>query len=361
MTASDSDCSIDWLASDDEDSSCGDVASESDCRRKAAGAGRATPKPEPEPSGAEPRGASAQRRAAAREGADDPDCAQSWDRPSGRQEPQTAPACRSGQKRPCCQGAPEPRGKPLEAEADKLLHYKCRELQCYILPLTSILNGLQSGRYRERLSSFQESVAMDRIRRILGVLQNPCMGERYINIILKVEVMLKTWFPNVKPVDQQAGGHEQDAMPSKRQKISPVNMAPSISASVPASHCALPSNSKAQQASEATAPGAHSATNLKWLHTSPICSPAEEPSTRAPRQRATPRARAVTQDNAVSSSTDPDPEGDPAPNHKACPLPPQSQPPSGKISAPCLERLLKSTESIVTRRGVGGAVESGWS
>ncbi|KAG7242770.1 hypothetical protein INR49_020145 [Caranx melampygus] len=52
----------------------------------------------------------------------------------------------------------------------------CMELQCYIHPLSSILRGLKSGRYSERLSSFQESVAMDRIQRILGVLQNPHMG-----------------------------------------------------------------------------------------------------------------------------------------------------------------------------------------
>ncbi|KAG5848781.1 hypothetical protein ANANG_G00103060 [Anguilla anguilla] len=280
MTASDSDCSIDWLASDDEDSSCGDVASESDCRRKAAGAGWATPKPRARAFGRSP----ARERPAPRR------CEGGGRRP--RLRPVLGPAlrkagaadraaCRSGQKRPCCQGAPEPRGKPLEAEADKLLHYKCRELQCYILPLTSILNGLQSGRYRERLSSFQESVAMDRIRRILGVLQNPCMGERYINIILKVEVMLKTWFPNVKPIDQQAGGHEQDAMPSKRQKISPVNMAPSISASVPASHCALPSNSKARQASEAA----------RRAHTPPQTSSGSTRLPSAPPQRSPARGR----------------------------------------------------------------------
>ncbi|CAF98330.1 unnamed protein product, partial [Tetraodon nigroviridis] len=77
-------------------------------------------------------------------------------------------------------------------------HFQCMELQCYIHPLSSILNGLRSGRYRERLSSFQESVAMDRIQRIMGVLQNPCLGEKYVSIILKMEEMLKSWFPNVK-------------------------------------------------------------------------------------------------------------------------------------------------------------------
>lgn len=29
-------------------------------------------------------------------------------------------------------------------------HFQCMELQCYIHPLSSILNGLRSGRYRER-------------------------------------------------------------------------------------------------------------------------------------------------------------------------------------------------------------------
>ncbi|XP_061103062.1 circadian-associated transcriptional repressor-like isoform X1 [Conger conger] len=364
MTASDSDCSIDWLASDDDDDSSssssgggggcrGDGASEADS------AGRVTPEPEPEPSG-EPPGAPPRRWTAAgpprghvTEGSGHD--SESW----GRRAPQAAPECHTAQKRPCCQG-PELRARQ-GAEADKLLHHKCRQLQCYTLPLTSILNGLQSGRYRERLTSFQESVAMDRIRRILGVLQNPCMGERYINIVLKLEVMLKTWFPNVKPFEQQV--EDQDSTPSKRQKISPAGMAPSVSASasVPGSLCAQPSDSKAQPGSEGAGPGVHSATNLKWLHTSPICSPAEETRGRLPWQRAAAGRRAVTQDNAVSSSTGPDARGDPPPGPKPLPPPPLSQPPSGKISAPCLERLLKSTESIVTRRGGGGAVESGWS
>ncbi|KAI1889547.1 hypothetical protein AGOR_G00163990 [Albula goreensis] len=328
MTASDSDCSIDWLASDDEDSgesvAGGDRGEDSDCgRRPSPGAGSTSLSPQP--SGGS-RGGQAQESEG---GSDDSNEAGAWDRLAGKQEPQVPSAwrpspCTVGQKRPRCQGPLEHRGrqeKDGEVERDKLFAHKCRELQCYVHPLASILNGLQSGRYRERLSSFQESVAMDRIRRILGVLQNPCAGERYINIILKVEVMLKTWFPNVKPGDQEAGDHAQEATPSKRQKVSPVTTALPVSASVPASLSGQLASEEGQRAGEAARPGMHSATSLKWLHTSPICSPTVEPGASL-RQRATPGGRGVTQDNSVSSSTDP------APTTPTPPKPPKPAPPS---------------------------------
>ncbi|KAJ0066166.1 hypothetical protein NL108_001404, partial [Boleophthalmus pectinirostris] len=47
------------------------------------------------------------------------------------------------------------------------------------------------------LSSFQQSVAMDRLQRIVGVLQRPDCGEKYLNTLLQVEVMLKLWFPQI--------------------------------------------------------------------------------------------------------------------------------------------------------------------
>ncbi|OXB55806.1 hypothetical protein ASZ78_007124 [Callipepla squamata] len=53
---------------------------------------------------------------------------------------------------------------------------RCRELRGFIRPLTELLNGLRMGRYDKGLSSFQQSVAMDRIQRIIGVLQKPEMG-----------------------------------------------------------------------------------------------------------------------------------------------------------------------------------------
>uniref|UniRef100_A0A8C5QEG4 Circadian associated repressor of transcription n=1 Tax=Leptobrachium leishanense TaxID=445787 RepID=A0A8C5QEG4_9ANUR len=83
------------------------------------------------------------------------------------------------------------------SEGDRIFAQKCQELQGFIKPLTDLLNGLKKGRYERGLSSFQQSVAMDRIQRIIGVLQKPQMGERYLGTLLQVEMMLKIWFPSV--------------------------------------------------------------------------------------------------------------------------------------------------------------------
>lgn len=222
------------------------------------------------------------------------------------------------------------------SEAEQLFSRKCTELQCYIHPLSLILNGLRSGRYRERLSSFQESVAMDRIQRIMGMLQNPCKGEKYMNIILKMEEMLKSWFPNVRLPEPPPASQTEEPVHSKKAKLcSSTPMGPFT--------CTEPAlGPKALKVTDLTPPGAYSASNMKWLHTSPICSPTAEQSQglRAPQS---PKVRDLTQDSAVSSSTDCSTKTEPTPR---CP-------PPGKINAPCLERLLKSTESIITRRGPG--------
>ncbi|XP_042747447.1 circadian-associated transcriptional repressor [Lagopus leucura] len=88
---------------------------------------------------------------------------------------------------------------PPPSDGDRLFAQKCRELRGFIRPLTELLNGLRMGRYDKGLSSFQQSVAMDRIQRIIGVLQKPEMGARYLGTLLQVEVMLKVWFPHVAP------------------------------------------------------------------------------------------------------------------------------------------------------------------
>ncbi|TNN02728.1 hypothetical protein fugu_010215 [Takifugu bimaculatus] len=74
----------------------------------------------------------------------------------------------------------------------------CAELQGFVRPLLELLNGLKTGRFDRGLSSFQQSVAMDRIQRIVGVLQRPHSGEKYLNTLLQVEVMLKLWFPHIR-------------------------------------------------------------------------------------------------------------------------------------------------------------------
>lgn len=76
---------------------------------------------------------------------------------------------------------------------------KCAELHGYLRPLLELLKGLKTGRYDKGLSTFQQSVAIDRLRRIVGVLQKPDLGEKYMGTLLQLEMMLKVWFPHVRP------------------------------------------------------------------------------------------------------------------------------------------------------------------
>ncbi|XP_037639714.1 uncharacterized protein LOC119496472 [Sebastes umbrosus] len=84
-----------------------------------------------------------------------------------------------------------------KSQGDLLFAQKCAELRGFVRPLLELLNGLKRGRFDRGLSSFQQSVAMDRIQRIVGVLQRPNSGEKYLNTLLQVEVMLKVWFPQI--------------------------------------------------------------------------------------------------------------------------------------------------------------------
>ena len=47
--------------------------------------------------------------------------------------------------------------------------------------------------------------------------------EKYVNIILKMEDMLKSWFPNVKPQDQPTGAPTEQEAPPKKLKVTYVN------------------------------------------------------------------------------------------------------------------------------------------
>ncbi|XP_022076454.2 circadian-associated transcriptional repressor-like isoform X1 [Acanthochromis polyacanthus] len=202
----------------------------------------------------------------------------------------------------------------------ELFFHKCLELQSYIQPLNSILQNLRSGRYSQRLSSFQENVAVDRIQRILGVLQNPDKGGRFLSIILKIEEMLHTWFPHIKPNQAADGSSAKKLKQHRHGDISPP--------------------------SDVVSASSNSSTHLKWLHTSPVFSlktPEASPG------RLTSCSQEVTQDAAVSSSTDwtgqpPCPVANPRLRHG---------PPLFKISSPCLERLLQATESIIAPRTAG--------
>ncbi|KAK5867364.1 hypothetical protein PBY51_011864 [Eleginops maclovinus] len=361
MSATDSDNSIDWLASDNEDN---ESEQESDCTGKHNHT--EDPSSPSNPPHLGPSDSSCRWGSEVKEG----DCnwsevteASSRGLPSSCIETRDSAIglCKTQHgektngkntqqalKRPHSSAEEECKERQLisnVSEKNQIFHRKCMELQCYIHPLSSILNGLRSGRYRERLSSFQESVAMDRIQRIMGVLQNPCMGEKYINIILKMEEMLKSWFPDVKLNDQLADPRTEEAIPTKKPKLSPVSVTAVVS---PVTVSDPAAGVQTLRVTDLTPPGAYSASNLKWLHTSPICSPVAEQAQAGPRLPQLPED--LTQDSAVSSSTD---------SHAKTDSVPRGPPPS-KINAPCLERLLKSTESIICK-GTGALTDSSWS
>ncbi|XP_061577788.1 circadian-associated transcriptional repressor [Cololabis saira] len=361
MSATDSDNSIDWLASDNEENE-----SEQESDRAAKQSQTEASPSSSTPAQLRPSAGGCRHSAALREGEGNASEVTEVSRRGspaymGKRDRATATGlCKKQQgdrangkntqqplKRPHRSSEEQCRERQLisnTSEKDRIFSSKCLELQCYIHPLSSILHGLRSGRYKQRLSSFQESVAMDRIQRIMGVLQNPFMGEKYIDIILKMEEMLKSWFPNVKLQEQPAVTQTEDAVQSKRLKLSP--------ASTTAATGDPSAGTKALRVTDLTPPGAHSASNLKWLHTSPICSPVAEQAQAGPRHLLSPRDMDLTQDSAVSSSTDSQTKTDSVP---------RGPPPPGKINAPCLERLLKSTDSIITRKGTGGLMDSSWS
>ncbi|XP_034032338.1 circadian-associated transcriptional repressor [Thalassophryne amazonica] len=355
MSATDSDASIDWLASDNDDI---ESEQEPDCTRERSQIAN-LPSPSAPPH-LSPSDSCCHRNGATTEGDDSRSTVSSRGSPSGCAETWHGLCQMKEDKKTNGKNAQEALKRQHSCDEEKrqltsnvserehILTSKCMELQCYIHPLSSILNGLRSGRYRERLSSFQESVAMDRIQRIMGVLQNPCMGEKYMNIILKMEEMLKTWFPNVKLPDRLGVSQTVEVVPTKKLKMSPVTASGSVSTITISDP---PVGTKALRFTDLTPPGAYSASNLKWLHTSPICSPTADQAQAGPRHLLPPKDKDVTQDNAVSSSTDSHTK-----THSAL-----RGPPLGKINAPCLERLLKSTESIISCKGTGGLMDGNWS
>ncbi|KAJ7994494.1 hypothetical protein DPEC_G00250070 [Dallia pectoralis] len=274
-----------------------------------------------------------------------------------------------------------------EAQKDSVFARKCTDLQCYLQPLSSILGGLRSGRYSERLSGFQESVAMDRIQRIMGVLQNPNTGERYVTVILKMEEMLHSWFPHIRPYqhpepDLHTNNQEDHSPPPKKHKLSHVLVLPLPPSSLPDGSPPECGQHPALRPCDAPLSGSnpcYSSTHLKLVHTSPVCSSKTEralqeapglgkPVSRCP-LRSSPNLpadhREQTQDDAVSSSTDV--RGSPIDMypqtlpHRALPRDHRQGPPSGKISSPCLERLLQSKKSIISLRNTGGNKPGGGS
>ncbi|XP_040267979.1 circadian-associated transcriptional repressor isoform X1 [Bufo bufo] len=176
------------------------------------------------------------------------------------------------------------------SEGDRIFAQKCRELQGFIKPLTELLNGLKRGRYDRGLSSFQQSVAMDRIQRIVGVLQKPEMGERYLGTLLQVEMMLKIWFPKVTSSQSSFSSSSSDFdMDEPRYKMA---KHPDISYTEKKNCQTVPTPSSRSMNSPPDHPPQaplHSDCacckerapvlvqwpnmNLTWMHTAPICNP----------------------------------------------------------------------------------------
>lgn len=176
------------------------------------------------------------------------------------------------------------------SEGDRIFAQKCRELQGFIKPLTDLLNGLKRGRYERGLSSFQQSVAMDRIQRIVGVLQKPEMGERYLGTLLQVEMMLKVWFPEVASSLSSFSSSSSDYdmeepkyKMAKQPEITPTEKSgsdtrPSL-ISAPA-QCPTNNPTQAAQPSDcacckdrAQVQAQWPNMNMTWMHTAPICNP----------------------------------------------------------------------------------------
>ncbi|KAM4690675.1 circadian-associated transcriptional repressor [Rhinophrynus dorsalis] len=177
-----------------------------------------------------------------------------------------------------------------KSEGDRIFARKCRELQGFIKPLTDLLNGLKKGRYDRGLSSFQQSVAMDRIQRIVGVLQKPEMGERYLGTLLQVEMMLKIWFPGVTSSSSSSSSSDYEAEePQCKLAKHPSSSCEAVK-TCPLKPFTSPSSPSAQKKTEPSASPKMDtncvcckermqvladlpAMNLTWMHTAPICNP----------------------------------------------------------------------------------------
>ncbi|KAL1255226.1 hypothetical protein QQF64_013287 [Cirrhinus molitorella] len=120
------------------------------------------------------------------------------------QSPQRSGRAENGQTgcssaSPAYNGQSSTSSERIPTEGDLRFARKCAELHGYIRPLLELLKGLKTGRYDKGLSTFQQSVAIDRLRRIVGVLQKPNLGEKYMGTLQQLEMMLKVWFPQVRP------------------------------------------------------------------------------------------------------------------------------------------------------------------
>ncbi|KAG7254578.1 hypothetical protein CRUP_026264 [Coryphaenoides rupestris] len=93
----------------------------------------------------------------------------------------------------------------------------------FVRPLLELLNGLKRGRFEK---GFQQSVAMDRLQRILGILQKPDMGEKYLHTLLQVEILLRMWFPPMVPQSSIPPAHVHATLGPLRSRHNQLHIPP---------------------------------------------------------------------------------------------------------------------------------------
>ncbi|KAK7878837.1 hypothetical protein WMY93_030863 [Mugilogobius chulae] len=249
------------------------------------------------------------------------------------------------------EGESELKEQTPKTQGDLMFAQKCAELQGFVRPLLELLNGLKKGRFDRGLSSFQQSVAMDRIQRIVGVLQRPNCGEKYLNTLLQVEVMLKLWFPQIAtfPVSaassvatspalslQDTAGFtsshkhkDQSHIPVKKRRLSwtgrdsptpsPVlQKSPRFSTEEDKNHkdspCTDSAAANTEEQSKIPKYKGHSLEpSLTWVHVAPILSPQKSSSPTAALENSSPspaptslsrkRSSPAMQDSSISSTT----------------------------------------------------------
>lgn len=126
---------------------------------------------------------------------------------------------RPAKSSPAAQGPPAGAvGLGSFTPGDVAFAQKCADLQKFARPLFELLSGLKTGRFEKGLTGFQQSVAIDRLQRILGILKKPDMGEKYLRTLLQVEILLRMWFPQMVPQSSVTPTHGRTTSGSYRQR-----------------------------------------------------------------------------------------------------------------------------------------------
>nr|XP_032809258.1 circadian-associated transcriptional repressor isoform X2 [Petromyzon marinus] len=162
-------------------------------------------------------------------------------------------------------------------QVDALFARKCKELEGFIKPLTAILNGLKNGRYGKGLSGLQQNVAIDRIQRIVGVLENPGMGGKYLATLQQVEMMLKAWFPkNVHP-NSDSGSLPHDRLngdaASPNPKLTIANHCQTLQSNAALAFVTAKDPHQDHSEESTIALKGMPPTNLTWTHVAPTVCP----------------------------------------------------------------------------------------